>query len=143
MPCSPPCAAVMGQSLVWRHGASARSGIRWRRASGRASRIDNHPKGAICALERHENYAVHIAASRVQSTAKRHALDTVHTLGNNDAQGRERPQRGTFLVYPCPKLPLAFLWDELYNNTKAVRRWKEKRKMENSSINLEQRKGGK
>lgn len=141
MPCSPPCAAVMGQSLVWRYGASARSGIHQRRASGRASRIDNHPKGAICALERHENYAVHIAASRVQSTAKRHALDTVHTIGNNDAQGRERPQRGTLLVYPCPKLPLAFLWDELYNNTKAVRRWKEKRKMENSSINLEQRKG--
>lgn len=143
LPCSTPAAAVSGRALVWLHGASARSGIRRRRASGRASRIDNHPKGAICALERHENYAVHIAASRVRSTAKRHALDTVRVCGNNDAQGRERPQEGPFLVYPCPKLPLAFLWDELYNNTKAVRRWKEKRKTENLSINLGQRKDGK
>lgn len=118
LPCSTPAAAVSGRAFVWLHGASARSGIRRRKASGRASRIDNHPKGAICALERHENYAVHIAVSRVQSTAKRHALDAVRVLGNNDAQGRERPQRETFLVYPCPKLPLDFLWDELYNNTK-------------------------
>lgn len=121
LPCSTPAAAVSGRAFVWLHGASARSGIRWRRASGRASRIDNHPKGAICALERHENYAVHIAVSRVQSTAKRHALDAVRVLGNNDVQGRERPQRETFLVYPCPKLPLDFLWDELYNNTKQRR----------------------
>ena len=121
------------------HGSIARlaawrvclRGIRLRKASRRASRIDNHPKGAICALERHENYAVHNAASRVQSTAKRHALDSVHVLGNNDVEGRERPQEETFLVYPCPKLPLAFLWDELYNNTKAVRRWKERRRTEN------------
>lgn len=129
MPCSPPCAAVMGQSLVWRHGASA---VRHpqEKARQRASRIDNHPKGAICALERHKNCTVHNDASRVQSTAKRQALDTFHVLGNNDAEGRERPQEETFLVYPCPKLPLAFLWDELYNNTKAVRRWKEKRKTE-------------
>lgn len=57
LPCSTPAAAVSGRAFVWLHGASARSGIRRRRASGRASRIDNHPKGAICALERHEKFS--------------------------------------------------------------------------------------
>lgn len=141
MPCSPPCAADMGQSLVWRHGASVGAAKSQKGTMGNS--WDNQPlKGAVCALKRHENYTVIIAASRVRSTAERHALDTVLVRGNNDAQGRERPQEGPFLAYPCPKLPLAFLWDELYNNTKAVRRWKERRRTENSFMNLEQKKVG-
>ncbi len=127
MPCSPPCAAVMGQSLVWRHGASARSGIRRRRKDGRASRTINPLQGAMCACSGTKNSLIQ---RRVKGAKHREAArpDTVHTLGNNDAQGRERPQRETFLVYPCPKLPLDFLWDELYNKYKGGEKMEEKKK---------------
>lgn len=143
LPCSTPAAAVSGRALVWLHGASARSGIRRRRASGRASRIDNHPKGAICALERHENYDVHIAASRVRSTAKRHALDTVRVRGNNDTREGTDRRKEPSLSVPVRNCRLLFYGMNciIIQMTKAVRRWKEKRKMGNSSINLGQRKG--
>lgn len=110
----------------------------------RSSAAAGQSTAARCSarLQRHGKFSDTTPVSRVQSTAQRHALDTVRARGNNDAQGRERPQRETFLGYPCPKLPLAFLWDELYNKTKAVRRWKERRKTENSYINQGQRKGG-
>ena len=58
LPCSTPAAAVSGRALVWHHGASARSGIRRRRASGRANRIINPLQGAVCACSGAENFLI-------------------------------------------------------------------------------------
>lgn len=139
-----PCGG--GQWARRSSGIMARPAKRHPQEKGkRKGRPDRQPpKGAICALERHKNYAVHIAASRVRSTAKRHALDTVRVRGNNDTREGNDRRKDPSLSIPVRNCRLIFYGMNciIIQRTKAVRRWKEKRKMGNSSINLEQRRGG-